>query len=164
MKHRHVCGLRSLSGSLSGEPPKNLEGCGFVWEHVRLVNVSDQEYSENHLCPNCGVGPWYTIADHPREILRAVSPMPPTLGMRAVLRPNPDNPAYVPRHELEAFYEYARSRADLDSMMEGIEKLLGGDNPIAVAFGKDVVVIDIENHSISGYNLDDIHRSIRRRR
>ena len=161
--HRHICGLRNLSASLNGdEPPKNIDGCGFIWEHVRLTGVSDQAYSDNHLCPNCGIGPWYTVADSPEDLRRALSPTPPVIGMRAVLRPNPDNPTFVPRHELKAFYEYARARADMDELLQGVERLLG-DGPMAVAFGKDVVVIDIDNHSISGYNLADILPARRRR-
>lgn len=29
-------------------------GCGHIWEHERLVDVSEEVYRQAHLCPTCG--------------------------------------------------------------------------------------------------------------
>lgn len=47
--HAHQCGRVSF-GML-----KNY-GCGHVWSHVRDVKKS---LPADHMCPECGLGPWY---------------------------------------------------------------------------------------------------------
>lgn len=49
--HRHICG--GFNEIVSGQT-----GCGWEWAHLRLEGVSDEEYDANHMCPQCGAGPW----------------------------------------------------------------------------------------------------------
>lgn len=147
MTHIHICGLRA---DRADEPPRNLYGCGFTWQHVRLTNVSDEEYAKNHLCPNCGLGPWYAIAERWFDNIR-LTPYPPVIGMRGVvMRPNPNNPAYIPPEDLPELYEYARAREPIDELMKGVENLLG-TGKFAFKLGRDVVFIDLENKTIGGF-------------
>lgn len=30
------------------------DGCGYIWEHVQLRDVSDEAYDANHDCAKCG--------------------------------------------------------------------------------------------------------------
>lgn len=142
--HVHICGLRA---DRADEPPRNLTGCGFTWSHVKLEGVSDAVYAKNHLCPNCGLGPWFAIADRWFDNTR-LTPYPPKIGMGAVLRPNPNNPAYISADDLPELYEYARARLPLDELVKGIEKLFED-----VAIATEVIVFDPENKSISGFSV-----------
>jgi len=48
MTHTHKCGLTAL-GMLEGY------GCGHVWSHDPAVPMQPAD----HMCPNCGRGPFY---------------------------------------------------------------------------------------------------------
>lgn len=69
MTHTHKCRWEddhtwfwSFIKHFEDLPPRE-DGCGHEWKHVRLEGVSNEEYRQAHLCPNCGAGPWYTIED-----------------------------------------------------------------------------------------------------
>lgn len=148
-KHRHLCGLRSWADNI----PENVVGCGFLWEHERTVGDASRIYSAKHICPNCGLGPWFGIVTEIADLLRPLTPMPPVIAFGRVLRPAPDNRAHMPRHELAEFYEYARSGdTPLERELNHFINQLIGEMPEA-ARGMEVIIFDEDNHSITGVNL-----------
>lgn len=53
--HDHQCGtIAGLSYNI---------GCGYRWTHTSSNELSDKEYVRNHLCPKCGMGPWYCVVE-----------------------------------------------------------------------------------------------------
>jgi hypothetical protein len=38
-------------------------GCGYRWTHTSSNDMTDEEYVRNHLCPKCGMGPWYSVKE-----------------------------------------------------------------------------------------------------
>lgn len=54
--HEHRCGWApTVNPELHGK------GCGHVFGHIRLTNVTDEVYDRGHLCPVCKMGPWKNI-------------------------------------------------------------------------------------------------------
>ncbi len=60
-EHTHQCG-RIYSGMISGY------GCGHVWSHTRDESRS---MKDDHMCPQCGRGPWYTRVESINKELRS---------------------------------------------------------------------------------------------
>lgn len=157
-KHRHVCGLRAMFAI--EEPPRQVTGCGYVWDHVRANNSRSRAYREGHMCPNCNCGPWYALAGPDDGYL---SPPIPRVAFGRIVRPALDNVAYVQPHELEEFYEYARSgdTPEERDLKQFLKAVLGDDLEKAGLVG--AIVIDSENKTISGFAMDESHRLVRRR-
>lgn len=71
--HKHRCGYHLPTELRSrGDPPAIEQGCGFEWEHERVFK-SPEDYARRHMCPHCGVGPWYArLLSDEEERLQAV--------------------------------------------------------------------------------------------
>lgn len=57
-KHKHQCGLITVDMHGNTELLADV-GCGHVWEHEPQARDTLPEKVCRHLCPNCGLGPWY---------------------------------------------------------------------------------------------------------
>lgn len=134
--HRHICGVRGALNWHGDDPPKEEKGCGFVWDHVRSQTQDSQEYRRLHLCPNCGAGPWRTVADAPKELLRAASPYPPRVAFGRILRPNQlDNPALTP-----------------GVLQQARDQMLGGADDMLERFeDPDEWILIVGDHFVAGY-------------
>ncbi len=58
--HTHRCGLHLTvaQGRNHEDPALTVVGCGHEWQHERIFK-SAEDYANRHVCPNCGLGPWY---------------------------------------------------------------------------------------------------------
>lgn len=68
--HLHKCGWSpTVSTNLHGK------GCGYVFAHVRVTDVSDAVYDRGHLCPQCKAGPWKNVWEqHVEDHWNSLSP------------------------------------------------------------------------------------------
>lgn len=166
--HKHKCGHRNALSTALGGPTPNVTGCGYVWEHdeldIRSLDAKDYPKGR-HNCPNCGIGPWC----YPYEGPVPAYPAPARVAFGRIVRPAEDNPAYIEAEDLPQFIKEAVADWQLQQIIRdlvggkikglSLEKLLE-ENP----GGFEVVVVDPENKTISGFSMGEVHRPIRRGR
>lgn len=163
--HKHRCGHRTDLSTALGGPTPNIPGCGFVWEHedieISMLFSESERPKGRHNCPNCNIGPWSAEYTGPLPAY----PAPPRVAMGRVVRPaDGENTAYVPKHMMKQFVrdaveDWALQNA-LRNFFEGevtdeldLDKLLK-ENPDGI----EVVVIDLENRSVSGFKMGEVQR------